>query len=115
MQQGDGVLAHRLVYLVIGAALLVTQHGRLFEHIAQFGKPVDFFLVDFQHPSPHGLVQHSAAHAGALQQVVFAHFPDVTTLEPSRHVQVGQQQRFLLGSPFQLIEELMQPFLVITR
>ena len=108
------MLAHRFVYLVIGSTLLCAQHGWIFQNAAQVGKPVDFLLVYLKQTTLYRLMKYCGAHSGALQQVLFAHLSDLPFLEPARHVQIGQQQGFLLGGALELIKVLMQFLLVVT-
>ena len=108
------MIAHRLVYLVVGAMLFFAQRGRLFEHAAQFGEAVDFLFIYLEQAAFHRLVQHGIAHAGAFQQVFLAHLLDFAALYPARHVQVGQQQRLLFWRPLELVKVLMQSLFILT-
>ena len=48
MQQGDGVLAHRLVDFLVGPLLLLTQCGWVLKYAAQIGKAVDFLFINLE-------------------------------------------------------------------
>ena len=115
VKQCDGMLAHAVMNLGVGAALVGAELGRGVGVRAHFSKPVDGTLVNLKHALGHRGLQHRGAHRGTLEQVVLGDLLQLGALHPSRQVQIGQQQRFLLGGALHLVEKRVQRRLVVAR
>ena len=114
MQQGDVLLTERLVNLAIGPLLFVGEHGRVDQLPVGVVEAVDFLLVDFEDAPLTGCSEYGSGGIGPLEQVVLGDFDHgLAALQPVREVEVSEQQCFLLLGALHLVEEVVQPLLVV--